>query len=78
MLRIRLTLVLLVAATSWGLSSCLTWTERLCRGDETYVEFEEGGANCEPRRDSDPDCPVGERARRLDATGRTDCVPDEA
>lgn len=78
MLRLRLVLVLVVAATSWGLSACLTWTERLCSGDETYVELEGGGASCAPRRDSDPDCPSGERARRTEPSGRTDCVVDEA
>lgn len=78
MLRIRLALAVLVATTSWGLSACLTWTERLCSGDETFVETESGGAACEPRRDSDPDCPSGERARRIEATGRTDCVEDRA
>jgi len=77
MLRIRLALVALVAFSSWGMSSCLGWTERLCSGDETYIEFEEGGATCEPRLESDPECPDGERARRLEPSGRTDCVPDE-
>lgn len=78
MLRIRLALVLLVAVSSWGLSACVGWTERLCSDDETYVENEKGGAHCEPRRDGDPDCPDGERARLIESTGRTDCVVDEA
>ena len=77
MMRIRLALVLLVATSSWGLSSCFELKDRLCRGDETFVEREGGGLTCEPRRESDPECPDGERARRMEATGRTDCVVDE-
>lgn len=79
MLRIRLALFLLVAFSSWGVSSCLGWTERLCSGDETYVQRTEqgGGAYCQERQKTDPECPSGERARLVEATGRTDCVPDE-
>lgn len=80
MLTIRLSLAVMVALSSWGLSSCLSWTERLCSGDETFVQRTEqgGGAFCQERGASDPACPDGERARLIESTGRTDCVTDEA
>lgn len=79
MLRSRLAIVLAVLVTSAGLSACRgVGQERICSGDETFVQrTEEGdGSWCEPRKESDPDCDRGERARRIESTGRTDCVPD--
>jgi len=78
MLRFRVSVALVVAATSWGLSSCLDLAGSICRADETVLVFKEGGSDCVPRRDSDADCADGERARRMEATGRIDCVVDEA
>ncbi len=79
-LTIRLSLAALVAATGWGVSSCLSWTERLCTADETVVQQTEhgGGASCRPREEGDPECPEGERARVVESSGRADCVEDVA
>lgn len=81
MRKIRPALALFVLVTSAGLSACLAvGPERICSGDETFVQRTEegGGAWCEPRQEGDPDCDGGERARRIESTGRTDCVVDRA
>ncbi len=82
MLRVRVVIALVVLAASWGLSACIGWgPERLCSGDETFVQRTEepgSGAWCDPRQPGDPECERGERARRIESTGRTDCVPDRA
>ena len=72
-------LTLLIVLPSLVTTGCLWGPDRICSGDQTVVQRAEDpnrGRWCEKRQPGDPECDEGERALRVESTGRTDCVAD--
>jgi hypothetical protein len=59
-----------------GLLPGCTWEEKICNPGEVVVRGVEGGRWCEQPKPGDRQCPDGEILRRIEATGREDCIPN--
>ncbi len=73
-MKIVITFVIL-AASAPTLGSC-GWEESICMDNEVVVHHAatDPGGGCEKRTATDPECPEGEILRRIEKTGREDCI----
>jgi hypothetical protein len=75
----RFRIVVPVGALAAGIVGFLpgcAWEEKLCTPGDVVVNGVEGGRWCEQRRPGDRECPDGQILRRVQATGREDCIPN--
>jgi len=75
-MKLFLALVILTAGT-FSLGSC-AWEESICSDGEVMVKRSESdfGGHCEKRKSDDRECPDDEILRRIEDTGREDCIRD--
>ena len=66
---------IILSASTFSLGSC-TWEEGICMDNEVVIRqsASDAGGYCEKRTAADPECPDGEILRRIEDTGREDCI----